>query len=225
MSKIQVEVSFTDELKSIRVGGKEMEIPKAIKTKPVEEWFEPTVGRVRWGGLGAEIKEMMGFSNENNAVYSFLFIGPEDKKQEFMACVERFCLGEEAQQETQEETEQDYLHNAQNYQQAGNAEMAFQQYMVAARDYGHPKAQFEVARCYQNGTGVEKTKKMRSCGTANLQNKAMQWHNVILAIAIIVEKALKKTLERRLSGIANLRSKEMQQLNVTLQYSIKMDMV
>lgn len=58
MSKIQVEVSFTDELKSIRVGGKEMEIPKAIKTKPVEEWFEPTVGRVRWGGLGAEIVRM-----------------------------------------------------------------------------------------------------------------------------------------------------------------------
>ena len=101
-------------------------------------------------------KESMDFSNEKNAVYSFLFIGPEDKKQEFMACVERFCLGEEAQQETKKETEQDYLHNAQNYQQAGNAEMAFQQYMVAARDYGHPKAQFEVARCYQNGTGVEK---------------------------------------------------------------------
>ena len=60
---------------------------------------------------------------------------------------------------------QDYLQDAKNYQQAGNAEMAFQQYMVAARDYGHPEAQFEVARCYQNGTGVEKTKKMRSCGT------------------------------------------------------------
>lgn len=102
MSKIQVEVSFTDELESIRVGGKEMEIPRAIKTKPVEEWFEPTVGRVKWGGLGAEIKEMDS-SKEKNAVYSFLFIGPEDKKQEFMACVERFCLGEEAQQETQEE--------------------------------------------------------------------------------------------------------------------------
>lgn len=156
MSKIQVEVSFTDELESIRVDGKEMEIPKAIKTKPVEEWFEPTVGRVRWGGLGAEIKEM-DFSNEKNAVYSFLFIGPEDKKQEFMACVERFCLGEEAQQGTKKENEQDYLHNAQNYQQAGNAEMAFQQYMVAARDYGRPEAQFEVAQCYQNGTGVEKS--------------------------------------------------------------------
>ena len=33
MSKIQVEVRFTDELESIRVGGKDMEIPKAIKTK------------------------------------------------------------------------------------------------------------------------------------------------------------------------------------------------
>lgn len=156
MSKIQVEVRFTDKLKSIRVGGQEMEIPNAIKTKSVEEWFEPAAGRVNWDGLGAEIKAM-GFSNEKNAVYSFLFIGPEDKKREFMGFVENFCLGEEAQQETQEETEQDYLHNAQNYQQAGNVEMAFQQYMVAARDYGSPEAQFEVARCYQNGTGVEKS--------------------------------------------------------------------
>ena len=29
MSEIQVEVCFTDKLKSVRVGGKEMEIPKA----------------------------------------------------------------------------------------------------------------------------------------------------------------------------------------------------
>ena len=155
MSKIQVEVRFTDKLKSIRVGGQEMEIPNAIKTKSVEEWFEPAAGRVNWDGLGAEIKAM-GFSNEKNAVYSFLFIGPEDKKREFMGFVESFCLGEEAQQETQEETEQDYLHNAQNYQQAGNAEMAFQNYMVAASDYGHPEAQLKVARCYQNGVGVAK---------------------------------------------------------------------
>ena len=53
-------------------------------------------------------------------------------------------------------TVQDYLQEAKKNQQAGNAEMAFQQYMVAARDYGRPEAQFEVARCYQNGTGVEK---------------------------------------------------------------------
>ena len=96
MSEIQVEVCFTDKLESVRVGGKVMEIPKAVKAKPVEEWFEPTVGRVKWGGLGAEIKEM-DISGEKNAAYSFLFNGPEDKKQEFMACVERFCLGEEAQ--------------------------------------------------------------------------------------------------------------------------------
>ena len=156
MSKIQVEVRFTDKLESIRVGGRqEMEIPNAIKTKSVEEWFEPAAGRVNWDGLGAEIKAM-DFSDEKNAAYSFLFNGPEDKKQEFMECVERFCLGEEAQQETKKKTVQDYLQEAKKNQQAGNAEMAFQQYMVAARDYGHPEAQFEVARCYQNGIGVEK---------------------------------------------------------------------
>ena len=143
MSEIQVEVCFTDKLESVRVGGKKMEIPKAVKAKPVEEWFEPAAGRVKCGG-------------EKDAAYSFLFNGPEDKKQEFMECVERFCLGEEAQQETKKKTVQDYLQEAKKNQQAGNAEMAFQQYMVAARDYGHPEAQFEVARCYQNGTGVEK---------------------------------------------------------------------
>ena len=156
MSEIQVEVCFTDKLESVRVGGKNMEIPKAVKAKPVEEWFEPAAGRVKWSGLGAEIKKM-DFNGEKNAAYSFLFNGPEDKKQEFMACVERFCLGEEAQQETKKKTVQDYLQEAKKNQQAGNAEMAFQQYMIAARDYGHPEAQFEVARCYQNGTGVKKS--------------------------------------------------------------------
>ena len=52
MSKIQVEVRFTDKLESIRVGGQDMEIPNAIKTKSVEEWFEPAAGRVNWDGLG-----------------------------------------------------------------------------------------------------------------------------------------------------------------------------
>ena len=56
-------------------------------------------------------------------------------------------------------TVQDYLQEAKKNQQAGNAEMAFQQYMVAARDYGHPEAQFKVARCYQNGTGVKKMRR------------------------------------------------------------------
>ena len=155
MSKIQVEVRFTDKLESIRVGGQDMEIQNAIKTKSIEEWFEPAAGRVNWDGLGAEIKAM-GFSDEKNAVYSFQFNGPEDKKQEFMKCVRDHGLGEEAQQETQEETEQDYLQDASDFQQVGNAEMAFQRYMVAASDYGHPEAQLEVARCYQNGIGVAK---------------------------------------------------------------------
>ena len=208
MSEIQVEVCFTDKLESVRVGGKKMEIPKAVKAKPVEEWFEPAAGRVKWGGLGAEIKEM-DFSREKNAAYSFLFNGPEDKKQEFMECVERFCLGEEAQQETKKKTVQDYLQEAKKNQQAGNAEMAFQQYMVAARDYGHPEAQFEVARCYQNGTGVEKTKKMRSCGTKRPQSSAMPRHSARWASAIIRLGALKRTTKRPASGTKRRRLREM----------------
>ena len=80
MNRTQVEVRFTDKLDSIRVDQREMEIPNAIKEKPIEEWFEATTGRVKWGGLGAEIRDM-DFSGEKNAAYSFLFNGPEDKKQ------------------------------------------------------------------------------------------------------------------------------------------------
>lgn len=208
MSEIQVEVCFTDKLESVRVGGKKMEIPKAVKAKPVEEWFEPAAGRVKWGGLGAEIKEM-DFNGEKNAAYSFLFNGPEDKKQEFMECVERFCLGEEAQQETKKKTVQNYLQEAKKNQQAGNAEMAFQQYMVAARDYGRPEAQFEVARCYQNGTGVEKTKKMRSCGIKRPQSSAMPRHSAHWASAIIRLGALKRTTKRPADGTKRRRLREM----------------
>lgn len=208
MSEIQVEVCFTDKLESVRVGGKGMEIPKAVKAKPVEEWFEPAAGRVKWGGLGAEIKEM-DFGGEKDAAYSFLFNGPEDKKQEFMECVERFCLGEEAQQETKKKTVQDYLQEAKKNQQAGNAEMAFQQYMVAARDYGHPEAQFEVARCYQSGTGVEKTKKMRSCGTKRPQSSAMPRHSAHWASAIIRLGALKRTTKRPADGTKRRQLRKM----------------
>lgn len=102
-----------------------------------------------------------------------------------MACVERFCLGEEAQQETQEETEQDYLHNAQNYQQAGNAEMAFTQYMVAARDYGRPVAQLEVAGAIRTALVWKKTKKMRSCGTKRPQSSAMPRHSGALGRVLL----------------------------------------
>ena len=91
MSKIQVEVRFTDKLESIRVDGQEMEIPNAIKIKSVEEWFEPAAGRVNWDGLGAEIKAM-DFNGEKNTVYSFLFNGPEDKKREFMGFVDSLSL-------------------------------------------------------------------------------------------------------------------------------------
>lgn len=213
MSKIQVEVRFTDKLESIRVGGQDMEIPNAIKTKSVEEWFEPAAGRVNWDGLGAEIKAM-GFSDEKNAVYSFQFNGPEDKKREFMGFVESFCLGEEAQQETQEETEQDYLQDASDFQQVGNAEMAFQKYMVAARDYGHPEAQFEVARCYQNGVGVAKMRKMLLCGTKKLPSRVMRRRSAHWASAIIRRSVLKKMKKRPADGTKRRQLREMQQRSI-----------
>lgn len=37
MNRTQVEVRFTDKLDSIRVDQREMEIPNAIKEKPIEE--------------------------------------------------------------------------------------------------------------------------------------------------------------------------------------------
>lgn len=219
MSEIQVEVRFTDKLKSIRVGGQDMEIPNAIKTKSVEEWFEPAAGRVNWDGLGAEIKAM-GFSGEKDAVYSFQFNGPEDKKREFMNCVECFCLGEEAQQETQEETEQDYLQDASDFQQVGNAEMAFQKYMVAASDYGSPEAQFEVARCYQNGTGVEKMKKMRSCGTKRPQSRDMRKRRKNWATAITMEQVLQKIWNRHLNATARRQNRAMQERRTIWAFAI-----
>ncbi len=209
MSEIQVEVCFYGQAEVCPRGRKGDGNPKAVKAKPVEEWFEPAAGRVKWGGLGAEIKEM-DFNGEKDATYSFLFNGPEDKKQEFMECVERFCLGEEAQQETKKKTVQDYLQEAKKNQQAGNAEMAFQQYMVAARDYGHPEAQFKVARCYQNGTGVKKSEgKMRSCGTKRPQSSAMPRHSVHWASAIIRLVALKRTTKRPADGTKRRRLREM----------------
>lgn len=109
-----------------------------------------------------------------------------------MNCVECFCLGEEAQQETQEETEQDYLQDASDFQQVGNAEMAFQKYMVAARDYGHPEAQFEVARCYQNGVGVAKNAENAVVWYKKLPSRAMPRRSAHWANAIIRRSVLKK---------------------------------
>jgi hypothetical protein len=79
MTEIQLAGCFTDHLESIRVGGKKMEIPKAEKAKPVEEWFEPAAGRLKWGGLGAEIKEME-FGREKDTAYSFLMERPGGPK-------------------------------------------------------------------------------------------------------------------------------------------------
>ena len=164
MSKIQVEVRFTDKLESIRVDGQEMEIPNAIKTKSVEEWFEPAAGRVNWDGLGAEIKAM-DFSDEKDVVYSFQFNGPEDKKREFMKCVRDHDLGEEAQKESKKKTVQEYLEDAENLHQTGNDEAAFEKCRIVAEEYGDAHAQYELACWYQDGIGVEPN-----------EQKAIEWY-------------------------------------------------
>lgn len=164
MGKIQVEIYYTDKLESIRVDQQKMEIPTAIKTKPVIAWFGPTGGRVNWRGLAAEIRAMDP-NRDENATYNFLFNGPDDKKREFMTCVKNENLGEEAQQESKAKTEQDYLINAENFHQMGNESAAFLNYKIAAEEYDSPQAQYEVAVRYQNGIGVEKS-----------EEKAVGWY-------------------------------------------------
>lgn len=164
MGKIQVEIYYTDKLESIRVDQQKIEIPTAIKTKPVIAWFGPTGGRVNWRGLAAEIRAMDP-NRDENATYNFLFNGPDDKKREFMTCVKNENLGEEAQQESKAKTEQDYLINAENFHQMGNESAAFLNYKIAAEEYDSPQAQYEVAVRYQNGIGVEKS-----------EEKAVGWY-------------------------------------------------
>lgn len=179
MSKVQVEVYFTDKLESIRVDQWQMEIPNAIRKKPMVEWFKPESGRVKWAGLEAEIKEM-DFSGDENTEYNFLFNGPETERQSFFACLQQYGLGrtaglEEADERTK--TAKDYLKEAEKYRQAGNEQMAFQNYKIAAEEYDSPEAQLEIGRCYMKGTGVQmdKTeavywyKKASERGVANAQ--------------------------------------------------------
>lgn len=208
MSEIQVEVCFTDKLESVRVGGKPMEIPKAVKAKPVEEWFEPAAGRVKWGGLGAEIKEM-DFNGEKNAAYSFLFNGPEDKKQEFMACVERFCLGEEAQQETKKKTVQDYLQEAKKNQQAGNAEAqcALGECYYQAR--GVEKDDKEARRWYEAATASARTRQRPQNCTARRQCRAMRKRRTNSASATTMEVAWQLMKMKLRSGIRKPQKMEM----------------
>ena len=107
----------------------------------------------------------MDFSGEKNAAYSFLFNGPEDKKREFMICVQSYGLGEEAQKESKKETVQEYLKDAENLHQMGNEEAAFLRYKIAAEEYGDAHAQYKLARWYQDGIGVEPN-----------EQKAIEWY-------------------------------------------------
>ena len=55
-------------------------IPNAIKTKSVEEWFEPAAGRVIGTVWGLEIKAM-GFSGEKMPCTAFSSMGRRTKSE------------------------------------------------------------------------------------------------------------------------------------------------
>lgn len=75
-----------------------MEIPNAIKSKSIKEWFEPAMGRVKWAGLAEEIRRM-NHSGAEDSKLIFRFSGPEAAEQEFMDYVRQYQLGEEAEKE------------------------------------------------------------------------------------------------------------------------------
>lgn len=101
MGKIQVEVFYQDGLQEIRVDQRQMEVPNAIRSKSIAEWFVPAGGRITWKGLPEEIRKM-DCSSAENSEYSFQFNGPEDKKKEFLDLVRNHNLGEESESETKE---------------------------------------------------------------------------------------------------------------------------
>ena len=185
MCKIQVEVRFTNKLESIRVDYRLMEVPSAIKTKPIGEWFIPAKGRIAWKGLPEEIRKM-DCSGTEKPEYSFQFNGPVNKKCEFLSCVKQYHLGEESQQESERKTAQEYLENAKNNSLSGNETAAAQNYKIAAEEYDAPEAQYELAFCYQKGTGVEKNEKKLSNGIKKRQKKVWRRHSAHWENAIIV---------------------------------------
>lgn len=159
MNQVLIEVCFQDKLQSIRVDQQRMEIPNAIKSKSIKEWFEPAMGRVKWAGLAEEIRRM-NHSGAEDSKLIFRFSGPEAAEQEFMDYVRQYQLGEEAEKENKKKNAQDYVSDAENYHKVGNEIMAFQNYKIAADEYGLPEAQYEVACRYRNGLGAEKDEKI-----------------------------------------------------------------
>ena len=128
----------------------------------------------------------MDSSGTEKPEYSFQFNGPENKKCEFLSCVKQYHLGEESQQESETKTAQEYLENAKNNSLSGNETAAVQNYKIAAEEYDAPEAQYELARCYQKGIGVEKDEKKLSNGIKKRQKKGWRRHSEHWENAIIV---------------------------------------
>ena len=122
------------------------------------------MGRVKWAGLAEEIRRM-NHSGAEDSKLIFRFSGPEAAEQEFMDYVRQYQLGEEAEKENKKKNAQDYVSDAENYHKVGNEIMAFQNYKIAADEYGLPEAQYEVVQ--------KKMKRLQWSGAARPQNRGM----------------------------------------------------
>lgn len=161
MSKVQVEISYQNGLRSIRVNRRELENLNIIMEKPIPEWFLPIGGRASWKGLKKEIEEQSHADEDTR--YEYIFIGSSKDRLEFEHCAQKYeigCVVEETAIETvREKLLQEYLEIAERCEKKGDYDGAVKAYYVAAEDYQSPIAQRMLGRLYAQGSNMEEAVK------------------------------------------------------------------
>lgn len=157
MSKVQVEISYQNGLRTIRVNGRELENLNVIVDKPIPDWFLPIGGRASWKGLKREIEEQ-SYSGEK-ARYEYIFIGPLKNRLEFEECARKYELGgvveEAAMESVRKKLLQQYLDIAERCQNNGDYDDAVKAYYVAAEDYQSSTAQRMLGALYAQSSSME----------------------------------------------------------------------
>ena len=157
MSKVQVEISYQNGLRTIRVNGRELENLNVIVDKPIPDWFLPIGGRASWKGLKREIEEQ-SYSGEE-ARYEYIFIGPLKNRLEFEECARKYELGGVVEEATMESVRkkllQQYLDIAERCQNNGDYDDAVKAYYVAAEDYQSSTAQRMLGALYAQSSSME----------------------------------------------------------------------
>lgn len=161
MSKVQVEISYQNGLRTIRVNGRELENLNVIVDKPIPDWFLPIGGRASWKGLKREIEEQ-SYSGED-ARYEYIFIGPLKNRLEFEECARKYELGgvveEAAMESVRKKLLQQYLDIAERCQNNGDYDDAVKAYYVAAEDYQSSTAQRMLGALYAQSSSMEEAVK------------------------------------------------------------------